>query len=198
MLAEDSDTELVALEPPAGRVPVALRREAGRVVYGEMDQPLPRPIEFERTDELVVALGIDPPAQAPAAYTNGPTFVYVEVETEERLSALRPDMNALLDLGRLGVSCYAGAPPRMRVRMFGPGLGVPEDPATGSAAGPLGVHLVRSGRLAPGQTVELHQGVEIGRPSVLHVRIEASGDEMTRVVVGGAAVIVARGSYRVG
>lgn len=80
--------------------------------------------------------------------------------------------------------------------MFAPALGVAEDPATGSAAGPLAVHLVRTGALRYGQPIELRQGLEIGRPSVLHVRVDGAGEQVKRVAVGGQAVIVARGAYR--
>jgi trans-2,3-dihydro-3-hydroxyanthranilate isomerase len=81
--------------------------------------------------------------------------------------------------------------------MFAPSLGVNEDPATGSAAGPLAVHLARHGRIPFGVEIEIHQGVELGRPSVLFAR--AIGDLRTieRVEVGGAAVVVAQGSFLV-
>jgi trans-2,3-dihydro-3-hydroxyanthranilate isomerase len=77
--------------------------------------------------------------------------------------------------------------------MFAPALGIPEDPATGSAAGPLAVHLSRHGRIAFGQEIEIRQGVEIGRPSLLYALAEGSAAGIERVEVGGAAVIVARG-----
>ena len=82
--------------------------------------------------------------------------------------------------------------------MFGPALGVAEDPATGSAAGPLAVHLARHGRVPFGTEIEIVQGVEIGRRSVLRARVEGSADRIERVFVGGSAVIVARGEYRPG
>ena len=82
--------------------------------------------------------------------------------------------------------------------MFAPALGVPEDPATGSAAGPLAVHLLRHGRIEPGEEIEIHQGIEIGRPSVLYARVYGSAQEIERVVVGGSAVEVAHGEYRLG
>jgi trans-2,3-dihydro-3-hydroxyanthranilate isomerase len=75
--------------------------------------------------------------------------------------------------------------------MFAPGDGIPEDPATGSAAGPLALHLVRHGLVEPGQQIEIEQGTEIGRRSTLY----ASADD-SRVEVGGSAVIVARGEFR--
>jgi trans-2,3-dihydro-3-hydroxyanthranilate isomerase len=80
--------------------------------------------------------------------------------------------------------------------MFAPALGVPEDPATGSAAGPLAVHLARHGRIAFGEQIEISQGAEISRPSTLYARVEGSHDNIEHVYVGGSAVIVARGEYR--
>ena len=80
--------------------------------------------------------------------------------------------------------------------MFAPSGGVVEDPATGSAAGPLAIHLARHSRIAFGEEIEIRQGAEVGRPSVLYARAEGSGDRIDRVEVGGCAVIVARGEFR--
>jgi trans-2,3-dihydro-3-hydroxyanthranilate isomerase len=80
--------------------------------------------------------------------------------------------------------------------MFAPAGGVAEDPATGSAAGPLAVHLARHGRIPFGEEIEISQGAEIGRPSTLYARVDGSGDEIERVEVGGSAVVVARGEFR--
>jgi trans-2,3-dihydro-3-hydroxyanthranilate isomerase len=82
--------------------------------------------------------------------------------------------------------------------MFAPGLGVDEDPATGSAAGPLAVHLSRHGRIAFGDEIEIRQGTEIGRPSVLYARAEGAAEQVRRVEVGGSAVIVAAGEFLAG
>jgi trans-2,3-dihydro-3-hydroxyanthranilate isomerase len=81
--------------------------------------------------------------------------------------------------------------------MFAPTHGVPEDPATGSACGPLGIHLARHGRIEFGQEVEVSQGAEVGRPSTLYVRVAGSPDKIERVEVGGSAVTVARGEFRI-
>jgi trans-2,3-dihydro-3-hydroxyanthranilate isomerase len=80
--------------------------------------------------------------------------------------------------------------------MFAPGGGVAEDPATGSAAGPLAVHLARHGRIAFGNEIEISQGTEIGRPSTLYARVDGSAEKIERVEVGGSAVVVARGEFR--
>jgi trans-2,3-dihydro-3-hydroxyanthranilate isomerase len=81
--------------------------------------------------------------------------------------------------------------------MFAPSSGVAEDPATGSAAGPLALHLARHGRIGFGDEIEISQGVEVGRPSKLYARVEGSADDVQRVEVGGSAVIVARGELKV-
>lgn len=85
----------------------------------------------------------------------------------------------------------------VHARMFAPGLGVPEDPATGSAAGALGCYLVWHGLVRPHDGVArlvIEQGSEIGRPSSIAVEIQVgNGGEITRVQVGGEAVIVITG-----
>ncbi len=79
--------------------------------------------------------------------------------------------------------------------MFAPALGVAEDPATGSAVGPLAVHLARHGRTAFGEEIEVDQGVELGRPAKLFARVEGSAERLEGVLVGGSAVLVARGEF---
>jgi len=78
-------------------------------------------------------------------------------------------------------------------RMFAPGVGIAEDPATGSAAGPLGSYLVRYGLADPGQTIVAEQGFEIGRPSFLRIRIDGTRESITGVHVGGNVVDVGGG-----
>lgn len=79
--------------------------------------------------------------------------------------------------------------------MFAPADGVPEDPATGSAAGPLACWLGRHGLAPLGTELVISQGAELGRPSTLHARADGRGGLVERVEVGGAAVIVARGEF---
>jgi trans-2,3-dihydro-3-hydroxyanthranilate isomerase len=81
--------------------------------------------------------------------------------------------------------------------MFAPGLGVGEDPATGSAAGPLAVHLARHGSIAYGEQIEITQGVEIGRPATLLATATGSEQRLERVEVAGWAVIVGAGELRI-
>ncbi len=192
-------SNVVRLETGLGIVPVTLlRSNGGAPYYGEMEQFVPPVEPFEAVDELVAALGAAPDhgALPIEGYRNGPVHVYVEFPSEDAVAALRPDMGALERLGVYGINCFAGSGERWKTRMFGPALGVPEDPATGSAAGPLAVHLARHGRVPFGTDIEIVQGVEIGRRSVLRARAEGSAERVERVFVGGSAVIVARGEYR--
>ncbi len=98
---------------------------------------------------------------------------------------------------RVGANCFAGSGARWKTRMFAPSLGDAEDPATGSAAGPLAIHLGRHGVVPFGERIEIRQGVEILRPSLLHARAHGTAERIERVEVGGSAVIVARGEYRI-
>jgi trans-2,3-dihydro-3-hydroxyanthranilate isomerase len=185
----------IRLETGAGVVPVLLEREGPRIVFGRMTQPVPEWEPFAQAEELQELLGVR--SELPVElYHLGPTHVYVALSSEEEVAALQPDFGALGRLTEAGVNCFAGAGSRWKTRMFAPTFGVPEDPATGSAAGPLAVHLARHGRTAFGDEIEISQGVEIGRPSMLHARAFGEGDRIDRVEVGGAAVIVARGEFR--
>lgn len=193
-------SNVVRLETGLGVIAVRLERpNGGAPIYGEMEQFVPEVVPFDAVDELIAALGAAPEhGSLPIeGYRNGPVHVYVEFPSEDAVAALRPDIGALERLGEYGINCYAGSGERWKTRMFGPALGVVEDPATGSAAGPLAVHLARYGRVPFGTEIEIVQGVEILRRSVLRARAEGSASGgVERVFVGGAAVVVARGEYR--
>ena len=100
-----------------------------------------------------------------------------------------------------GLNVYAVASPApamtVRARVFVPGLSVPEDPATGSAAAGLGMALVATGALPTGGNYEITQGVELGRPSRLFGRVEAAEAVATRCHVAGRVFRVARGTVAV-
>ncbi|MGH3152258.1 MAG: PhzF family phenazine biosynthesis protein [Streptosporangiaceae bacterium] len=187
----------VTLETGAGLVPVELERDGDRISFGRMEQPIPEAEPFEQAAELLAALGVRQSGLPVEAYRNGPRHVYVELPSEADVAALRPDQNALATL-HVGVSTFAGRGRNWTTRMFAPSHGVPEDPATGSAAGPLAIHLARHGRIGFGEEIEISQGGQIGRPSRLYAQVDGSADKIERVLVGGSAVIVARGEYRLG
>jgi trans-2,3-dihydro-3-hydroxyanthranilate isomerase len=185
----------IKLETGNGTVPVQLEREGARIVFGRMAQPIPTIEPFDAADELLAVLGVE--SQLPVeVYDNGLAHVYVALASAEEVASLLPDIQQLADFGSFTINCFAGAGLRWKTRMFGPGLGVSEDPATGSAAGPLALHLARHGRIAFGDEIEIVQGVEIGRHSTLFARVDGSADAIERVEVGGSAVVVARGEFR--
>ena len=187
----------IGLETGAGIVPVRLEREEGRLTFGWMSQPVPTVQPYVAADELFAAVGVARSALPVEVYDNGLHHVYVALPSFEAVAALEPDMQAL---GRLpdilGANCFAGEGARWKTRMFAPAGGVPEDPATGSAAGPLACHLARHGRIGFGEEIQIFQGAEIRRPSTLHARVTGSADAIERVEVGGSAVVVARGEFK--
>jgi trans-2,3-dihydro-3-hydroxyanthranilate isomerase len=189
--------QVIRLETGSGIVPVQLEREGPRIVFGRMEQPLPNVEPYEDADQLLSALGVERSELPIEVYDNGLRHVYVTLASEEVVAALKPDLSRLAELPDvLGVNTIAGAGPRWKTRMFAPSGGVPEDPATGSAAGPLAVHVARHGRIDFGDEIEISQGAEIGRPSTLYARAVGSPDKLERVEVGGSAVTVARGEFR--
>jgi trans-2,3-dihydro-3-hydroxyanthranilate isomerase len=187
----------IRLETGAGVVPVRLERDGQRIAFGRMEQPLPTWEPYEAEAELLAALGVARSELPVELYDNGLRHVYVCLPSEEDVAALRPELARLGKLPAvLCISAFAGRGRRWKTRMFAPGGGVPEDPATGSAAGPLAVHLARHGRIPFGDEIEISQGAEIGRPSTLYARVDGTPERLERVEVGGAAVIVARGEFR--
>ncbi len=197
LVGERDNLDAVRLRTGAGIVAVALTREDAEIVYGEMEQPLPTVSAYEHTEALLAALGLaSEPALPVEHYINGPGHVIVVLDELGDLTRLNPDMAALAALERAGVSCAARDGAQIRVRNFAPAIGVPEDPATGSAAGPLAVHLVRHGWAAFAATIEIVQGIEIQRPSRLYARVEGTRERIAKVAVGGSAVTVAHGHIR--
>jgi trans-2,3-dihydro-3-hydroxyanthranilate isomerase len=190
--------EAVTLETATGPVPLELTREDGRVVSGRMRQPLPAWSAYQHEPALLRALGVRRTGPPLEVYDNGPTYVYVDLGSERALAELAPDMRALAELAPTCASCFAGSGRRWKMRMFAPGAGIPEDPATGSAAGPLAVHLSRHGRIAFDEEIEIRQGAEIGRPSLLYACARGTSERLQRVEVAGSAVIVASGVFVIG
>jgi trans-2,3-dihydro-3-hydroxyanthranilate isomerase len=189
----------IALETGSGIVPVRLEREEGRIVFGWMSQPVPTVEPYGPADELLAALGVERSELPVDVYDNGLHHVYVALRGEKAVAALEPDIQALAHLPDVPcVNCFAGKENRWKTRMFAPAAGVPEDPATGSAAGPLACHLARYGRIGFGDEIQVSQGAEIKRPSTLHVRATGSAERIESVEVGGSAVVVARGEFKLG
>jgi trans-2,3-dihydro-3-hydroxyanthranilate isomerase len=198
VLAAPLQRAVVELETGSGLVPVTVERdESGALLFGRMLQPVPTVEPYPHEDALLAALGLQASLLPIERYDNGPLHTFVVLESREAVAALAPDLAALREL-EVNASCLAGDGPTWKARMFAPALGVPEDPATGSAAGPLVCHLCRHGLVPWGTEIVISQGDEIGRPSTLFARAEGGPDGIELVEVGGSAVVVARGEFRVG
>jgi trans-2,3-dihydro-3-hydroxyanthranilate isomerase len=184
----------VVLETLAGPVEVSVDRDpSGRIDFGRMRQPIPTIQSVTAIDALFAALGV-PGSELPVeCYDNGATHIFVSVAGEQELAALRPDSGEIATFGVTGVNCFARSGDRWTLRMFWP---AGEDAATGSAAGPLACHLCRHGIVPWGTQIEISQGAQIGRPSTLYARAEGDEEGIELVEVGGRAVIVARGEFR--
>ena len=199
----------LVLEENVGPVAVDVRLEDGRPVFARFTTamlPEHRPCTLAAPD-LAAMLGLEPSqigfdGLAPEMVSCGLPYLVVPVRT---LNAIR---SAALDTGRwrsLVAGAWAhhvylvcpeaeGEGVDVRVRMFAPGSGVPEDPATGSAAAALGGYLsVADGRQEGALSWTVEQGIECGRPSLLYVEADRAEGATTAVRVGGAAVAVSEG-----
>ncbi len=190
-LGAETDKDRLFLETRMGTVPFALERQDGKVVACSMQQPIPTWEHFSRPAELLAALGLKGSTFPIEVYRNGPRHVFVGLESVAALSALHPDHRALCDFPDLAVNCFAGAGRHWRSRMFSPAYGVVEDAATGSAAGPLAIHLA-----PPADSLRAADRDPPGRrdrPAVAHVRPRRG---RRRAGLGGGSVGQRRGLRR--
>jgi trans-2,3-dihydro-3-hydroxyanthranilate isomerase len=198
-----------------GPTPVALEWTGETLRFAWMTQLLP---QFGGTvgdrAALATALGLssrdlyDAPAQMVSC---GVPFLFVPLASRTAVDTVSVERRALArccrdaGLEELGVFVFtadrtgASGDEHVYSRMMAPGLGVSEDPATGSASGPLGCYMLRH-RMITGATASQLislQGVAMQRPSRIHISIENSGADITRVRVGGRAVIVGTGQIHI-
>ncbi len=200
-----------------GPTPVSLEWAGDELTFAWMRQPLPEfgpLIEDKDRGEVAAALGGDPgdiTAGLPIQVVScGLPVLFVPLETRRAVDAVTFELAGMrpifarhrlddlpvfvfsLETGHDDATAYS--------RMFAPAFGIPEDPATGGASGPLGAYLVHHGAVPPDGTAQMVslQGVEMGRPSRVHISISSSASskhaDITSVQVGGAAVLVAEGA----
>ena len=196
VLAQPLQRGVIELETGMGIVPVELDRdESGAIAFGRMTQPVPTIELYPDVDALLDALGVGESQLPIERYDNGVPHTFVALDSPETVAGLRPDLGALAALD-VKANSFAGSGASWKTRMFAPSVGVSEDAATGSAAGPLACHLCRHGLVEWGEWIEISQGMEIGRPSTLFARADGSDGGIERVFCGGRAVVVARGEFR--
>ena len=196
-----------------GPTRVELTWEGERLSFAWMDQRSPefREPVSPRAD-IVRSVGLDPAAVDATGIEEvscGNAFLLIPVKTRAAVDAAEADIAAMKKLKSAFPGGHVGAlfftmetvDPNVTVysRMFAPGAGVVEDPATGSAAGPLGSYLVKHGLVHRNEMQDMVnlQGVAMGRPSRLHMRITEDEGAIARVQVGGKSVLVGEGTIKV-
>ena len=199
-----------------GPTRVELAWQGDALSFAWMDQ---RPPEVRApavaAADIVRAAGVDPEAHARTGLpvqevSCGVPFILLPVDTRAAIDAAIPDAAALRALesafsgNHIGVYLFSAERAADDVttysRMFGAGLGIGEDPATGSASGPLGCYLVQHGLVSDADALKMvnWQGVAMGRPSRIHIRItRGPSASISRVQVGGQAIVVAAGTLTV-
>ncbi len=185
----------------------------GDLSFVWMSQPVPTftPWDGDRA-ALLAALGLDGaalrndlPIERGSA---GVPFIYVPLRDLDALGQAAPGAGLSAALAaeepHTGVYLFVAPDPPddqapVRSRMFAPGMGIVEDAATGSAAGPMGVYLARRDMLATGANgrgaLTIVQGVEMGRRSEITVELQFGAGAVIHVRVAGAAVVVATGGF---
>jgi trans-2,3-dihydro-3-hydroxyanthranilate isomerase len=202
-----SVASVVRLEEGVGLIPVEITWSEGAADFIEMSQPLPTfgaVFDDKRALASVLSLAASDvhPSLPCQVVSCGVPFLFVPLASLNAARRARPRLDLIEKV-------LPGFPPEIFVfttetefaasgvhsRMFAPGLGITEDPATGSANGPLGCYLVRHNVIASETQLDTtsEQGIEMGRPSFLRIRIDHSGDEITGVRVGGRCRYVGGG-----
>ncbi|MDP9342279.1 MAG: PhzF family phenazine biosynthesis protein [Actinomycetota bacterium] len=158
--------------------------------------------EMRDPERLSGALGLSPedihPELPAQVVSTGLAHFLVPAATPDAVTDARPNQRVLSEVvreaGTDGLYLFAVTEEGAKARFFGEGIGIDEDPATGSAAGPLGAYMAARGLGGlPGHLI-VRQGVEVGRPSALHVEVTAEGDSW-EVWVGGGVFVVGRGEF---
>jgi trans-2,3-dihydro-3-hydroxyanthranilate isomerase len=212
VLVEGAETRIV-FEEGVGPVPVLIRSEGGVPVFAQLsaarlpESGAPPP----SAAELAELLSIDPAdiltgGDAPENVSAGVPFLFIPVRDRSVLARCRVRMDrwdALL-AGPEAPELYVfSRDPELpgshfRARMFGPGLGIPEDPATGGAVTAFGGYVaVRAPERDGTLRYTIEQGFEMGRPSILHLEVDKRDGKVTAVRVGGGAVLVSEGTMEI-
>jgi trans-2,3-dihydro-3-hydroxyanthranilate isomerase len=209
---DGAETRIV-FEEGIGPIPVVIRAEGGKPVFTQLSvAKLPETRPTADVATLTRVLSLEPGdilttgPYTPAAVSCGVPFVIVPVRDRRTLGRVGVRMEEWRanfgDAWAKDFMVFALDPERpgsdVRARMFGPGVGVPEDPATGGGCTPLGGYLASASPTKTG-TIKyvVEQGFEMGRPSILHVEVDRAAGAVTAVRVGGATVLMAQGTMRV-
>ena len=214
----------IMLEMKVGLIPVELEVINQKIGFLEMTQNLPTfGQELKDIARIAKALSIDihdvENGLPVEVASSGLPFLFVPVKTLRAINQIKPNVSQLEglceEMEAIGAFVFTkdivqleGKRPskkdsdknlldmRVHSRMFAPLVGVPEDPATGSASGPLGCYLIKNGVISPKSRIRVlsEQGYEMGRPSALYIEIGMVENEIINVKVGGYVIHIAEGS----
>lgn len=198
----------IVFEEGVGPVPVERVQGADGATLWRMTQPRPRFAGGAEPGAIAVALGLardDLDEALPIeSVATGLPFLCIALRSLDALARARTSEERWTPIEKQtnGAQPYLfvrTGPNALRARMFAPGHGIAEDPATGSAAGPLGAYALAHdlvARDADGTArLVITQGVEMRRPSTIHVEVEGRGRDVTALRVAGASVAVASGWF---
>jgi len=212
LIATPEPVTRVVQECNIGLFPVDVLMRDGKVMRVVMTQPTPQFLErIDDTEDLYMvaaALGIPKHTITDSKWSlevvsTGLPVLIVPVRTLTAVRSINPDPSAIVDLcGRFGANGIMAFTTvtvepfsNVHARMFAPAIGIPEDPATGSASGALGAYLVQNSivNVGPMTEIVIEQGYEIDRPSRILVQVESNGEAIQSVKVGGQCVMVVEG-----
>jgi trans-2,3-dihydro-3-hydroxyanthranilate isomerase len=199
VLGKGAPAGRIVLELGVGDVPVEVQPTPSGARC-ELQAPPATGVASLSAEAMVAALGLTAsdldPSLPPEIWTCGNPFAFVPLVSREAVARSRcPSHNVP---GTIGVMPFARVGPNeVHCRVFCPGAGVPEDPATGSCNAPFAAYLHEHGALGEGETLTTHQGVEMGRPSLLLARMGKDEKGVLRPQVAGGVVFVAEGTMTV-
>jgi trans-2,3-dihydro-3-hydroxyanthranilate isomerase len=206
MVSVSESQPVIRLEEGVGVIPVTFQFAHGLPSLIQMQQPAPT-YSLEFTDRSLVASLLSLEASDLADFplqevSCGVPFLFIPVKS---LAAVQK-IKFRADIWEQSVQQYYGhffvftsetlhPTSTVHSRMFAPAMGIPEDPATGAASGPLGCYLVKYGWVKdnPANIIS-EQGFEMGRPSYIHIEIRQTDDAINFVGVGGECVFMGEGS----
>ncbi|MBU45025.1 MAG: hypothetical protein CMN76_17570 [Spirochaetaceae bacterium] len=210
-LAAKAETSALNLraELNAGKVEVTVTGQ-GDLYHARLQAPstpVPGPPPPPAPD-LARILGIETGIVShPAAYSCGNPFLFVELDSRQTLSSIRLNLaefeGLLLDYWAPEIMAFVVEKNQVHARMFAPRLGIPEDPATGSAVAALAGYLKDVKLESPTSATATHsfivfQGYDMGRPSRIDLEFRSKSDVVDAVFIGGCSVPVAHGTFLAG